>query len=115
LPNFIVQHLKSTVPLASTRVGILGMAFKADSDDPRESLSYKLRKVLEYESLEVLCTDVYIQSKDFLPLDEVIERSDILIIGAPHREYRAIKFPESKTVIDVWNYLGAGAGFPLKP
>ena len=37
------------------------MAFKADSDDPRESLSYKLRKVLEYEAGEVLCTDVYIK------------------------------------------------------
>ena len=71
--------------------------------------------MLEYESLEVLCTDVYIQSDDFLPLEEVVERSDILIIGAPHREYRSIRFPESKTVIDIWNFLGAGVGFPPKP
>ena len=64
------------------------MAFKGDSDDPRESLSYKLRKVLEYEAAEVLCTDVYIEDPAFLPLEEVLDRSDLLIVGAPHREYR---------------------------
>ena len=64
------------------------MAFKAESDDPRESLSYKLRKILEYEAAEVLCTDVYIKDPTFLPLEEVIHRSDLLFIGTPHREYR---------------------------
>ena len=72
------------------------MAFKGDSDDPRECLSYKLRKVLEYEAAEVLCTDVYIKDPAFHPLDEVIERSDMLIVGAPHREYRALKLPEGE-------------------
>ena len=72
LPNFVVRHLKQTYDLSEKRVGLLGMAFKADSDDPRESLSYKLRKVLEYEAAEVLCTDVYIKDPSFLPLDEVI-------------------------------------------
>jgi UDP-N-acetyl-D-mannosaminuronic acid dehydrogenase len=109
LPNFIVRHLKSLHPLASMRVGILGMAFKADSDDPRESLSYKLRKILEYESAEVFCTDVHIKDPKFRPLDEVIERSDLLILGAPHREYRALKLPEGKPVIDIWNFFGEGA------
>ena len=112
LPNFLVRHLKRRHPLATMRVGILGMAFKADSDDPRESLSYKLRKILEYEAAEVLCTDVYIQDPAFLPLDEVVARSDLLIIGAPHAEYRALRLPEGKPVIDVWNLFGKGALLP---
>jgi UDP-N-acetyl-D-mannosaminuronic acid dehydrogenase len=111
LPNFIVRHAKALFPLARMRAGILGMAFKADSDDPRESLSYKLRKLLECDAAEVLCTDVYIKAPGFLPLEEVIARSDLLFIGAPHREYRELKLPESKPVIDIWNIYSKGA-FP---
>jgi UDP-N-acetyl-D-mannosaminuronic acid dehydrogenase len=109
LPNFVVRHLKPQFPLAQLRVGILGMAYKRDIDDPRESLSYKLRKVLEYEAREVLCTDVYIKDPSFKPLAEVIEESDLLILGVPHAEYRSLTFPEGTPVIDIWNYYGKGA------
>jgi UDP-N-acetyl-D-mannosaminuronic acid dehydrogenase len=90
-------------------VGILGMAFKADSDDPRESLSYKLRKVLDYEAGAVLCTDPYIEGAGFLPVDEVLGRSDALIVGTPHSVYRGLVLPEGKPVIDVWDFFGKGA------
>jgi UDP-N-acetyl-D-mannosaminuronic acid dehydrogenase len=109
LPNFIVRHLKRRHPLARMRVGILGMAFKADSDDPRESLSYKLRKLLEYEAAAVLCTDVYIQGPGIHSLETVLAESDLLIVAAPHREYRALRPDGSKPVIDIWNIYGKGA------
>jgi UDP-N-acetyl-D-mannosaminuronic acid dehydrogenase len=111
LPNFLVRHAKLRYDLARKRIGLLGMAFKGDSDDPRESLSYKLRKILEYEADEVLCTDVYIKDPSFLPLDEVIRRSDLLFVGTPHREYRALEIPASKPVIDIWNLYSKGV-FP---
>jgi len=109
LPNFIVRHLKSQYRLAHLRVGILGMAFKGDSDDPRESLSYKLRKVLEYDAKEVLCTDVHIKDPTFHALSVVLEQSDLLILGAPHGEYRSLKFPKTTPMIDIWNFYGQGA------
>lgn len=111
LPNFLVKQMKARYPLAQMRAGVLGMAFKGDSDDPRESLSYKLRKILEYEAAECLCTDVHIPDPSFLPLDVVLARADLLIVGAPHREYRELELPASKPVIDVWNLYGKGA-FP---
>ena len=55
-----MQDIKRAYPLADMTVGILGMAFKPNSDDPRDSLSYKLRKVLLLECRRVLCTDPYV-------------------------------------------------------
>jgi len=108
LPNFLVRHLRARFSLEGMRIGLLGMAFKADSDDPRESLSYKLRKILQYEAAEVLCTDEYIDDASFLPLGEVLERADLLVVGVPHRAYRTLKLPASKPVIDIWNIYGKG-------
>jgi UDP-N-acetyl-D-mannosaminuronic acid dehydrogenase len=111
LPNFLVRYVKDRYVLNNMCIGILGMAFKADSDDARESLSYKLRKILQYEAAEVLCTDVYIKDPDFRTLDQVIEKAELLFIGAPHREYQQLKLPSSKLVIDIWNMFGRGV-FP---
>lgn len=109
LPAFIVRHLKSNYPLSTKVVGILGMAFKAESDDPRQSLSYKLRKILEYEAKDVLCTDEYIEDSRFLSPEEVIDRSEILILAAPHRRYQSLQIPSEKKVVDIWNFYRRGA------
>lgn len=108
LPSFLVRRLKLAYPLDRMCVGVLGMAFKAESDDPRESLSYKLRKVLEAEAAGVLCTDEYIDDPTFLPLNEVVLRADLLIIGAPHRAYRRVEVPDGKPLVDIWNLHGKG-------
>jgi len=113
LPGFIVQQLKKRHPLKKKVIGILGMAFKGNSDDPRESLSYKLKKLLEIESKQVICTDPYVNDKRLLPLEEVLEKSDILVLGAPHSTYGSLKKRLiSKPLVDIWNFFGKG-GFCL--
>jgi UDP-N-acetyl-D-mannosaminuronic acid dehydrogenase len=102
LPRFIVDQLKQSRPLVDQTVGILGMAFKGDCDDPRSSLSYKLRKVLTLESQRVLCTDPYIDDPSFVSLNECVQESDVLIIGACHSEYRDRDF--GKPVVDVFGF-----------
>jgi UDP-N-acetyl-D-mannosaminuronic acid dehydrogenase len=91
LPYLVVQDIKRGYPLAEMTVGILGMAFKPDSDDPRSSLSYKLRKILLLECKRVLCTDPYIPDPELTPLAEVLDRADLLIVGTPHTCYRDLK------------------------
>jgi UDP-N-acetyl-D-mannosaminuronic acid dehydrogenase len=104
LPMFLVEQVRGH-DLSSKRVAILGMAFKAESDDRRDSLSYKLKKLLEVEALEVLCTDPYISEPGFVSLETAIEKADILFVGAPHSVYRGLEFASDKIVVDPWNFF----------
>ena len=106
LPLYIVSRLEERFDLPSLTVGVLGMAFKAGSDDPRESLSYKLRKILLLKANETLCSDPYIADERFTPLDEVLRQADLLVIAAPHPEYRDLV--TDKPVADIWGITGRG-------
>jgi UDP-N-acetyl-D-mannosaminuronic acid dehydrogenase len=108
LPNFLVQQLKGKYPLGDLTVGILGMAYKGNNDDKRESLSYKLKKILEIEAKEVFCTDLYIREEGFVSAETAIEKADVIILGAPHREYADLRIGSGKIVVDVWNFFGNG-------
>jgi UDP-N-acetyl-D-mannosaminuronic acid dehydrogenase len=107
LPLYLVSRIEKRYDLSTMTIGILGMAFKAESDDIRSSLSYKFRRLFRFKAARVLCTDPYVTVDDDLaPLDQVLEQSDLLVIGAPHAEYRDIEV--DVPVVDVWNLLGKG-------
>ena len=101
----VVDDIKRRYDLASITVGLLGMAFKAESDDIRASLSYKFKKVLSGLARAVLTTDPFVTTDpDLRPLGDVIARSDLLILCAPHAAYRDADF-KGKPVFDVWGHL----------
>ena len=106
MPQFVVDRVAIEYPLEKMTVGVLGMAFKAESDDARSSLSYKLKKLFAFRAKEVLTTDPYVKGDPaLLPLEEVLRRSDIVVLGAPHRVYKKLNL-EGKAVVDVWNFWG---------
>ena len=107
LPGYLVEQLDRSRALRGNTVGILGMAFKGDSDDPRTSLSYKLKKLLGFKGATVLTSDPYVEDPDLVPHDEVLQRADIVIIGAPHRMYRHLT-PSGYRLVDIWGVTGQG-------
>ena len=107
-PNYIVDRLDKKYDLNKLTIGILGMAFKGESDDTRASLSYSIKDLLNKKSKSVLTHDPYVKhDPDLVTLQEIIESSDIMIIGAPHNMYKAVL--TNKPIIDVWNLLKRGS------
>jgi len=105
---YIIEQLKQKYDLPSLTVGLLGMAFKANSDDIRSSLSYKMKKALMTHTKEVLTTDPMVTiDPHLLPLNEVIDHSDLLILCTPHAEYADLD-TQGKPLVDIWNHAGGG-------
>ena len=103
LPNLLVAQLAKKMggSLKNRKIAILGMTFKANNDDTRESLSFKIKKLLEQKMAFVLPSDPYL--KDTIPLEKVLAEAEGIIIGTPHNEYKdlVLKVPFA----DCWGII----------
>ena len=103
-PDTIVAILRSLHgPLEGATVGILGMAFKADNDDTRDSLSFKLKRQLEFAGAKVLCSDEHAeQERDWVTMETLVEKADAIVLAVGHRAYHGLKIPDGKVCVDLF-------------
>jgi len=106
LPNYIVENLRKEHDISKKKIGILGMAFKADIDDIRDSLSYKLGKVLRFHGADVYYSDEFAKDPTFVPKEKLLKECDIIIVGVPHSAYRGLRIPKNIEVVDLWGVTG---------
>ena len=106
-PKFIYKKMlnKFKNKLKRKKVGILGMAFKSDIDDIRDSLSIDLWKYLKRKKINVLISDEFVKIENIINKKELIKKSDIIILGAPHSSYKKLKIPKNKFLIDTWGFF----------
>ena len=102
LPNFLVEELSKDFDLSKAKVGILGMAFKADIDDIRDSLSFKLGKILRFHGAKIYYSDEHAKNPDFVSKEELIKSCDVVIVAVPHSAYKNMSIPKNIKVIDLW-------------
>jgi len=108
LPYFIYKQLSNKFKnnLKKKTIGILGITFKADIDDTRDSLAIELFNLLKRKKLKVIFSDDYASTlKNNLNKNKLISKSDIIIVGAPHKAYKKIRIPKNKYLIDLWGFL----------
>ena len=105
LPNFLVDNLRKKYDLSKTKVGILGMAFKADIDDVRDSLSFKLGKILRFHGAKVYYSDEHAKNPDFVTKEELVKSSDVVIVGVPHSAYKNLNISKNADVVDLWGII----------
>lgn len=105
LPNFLVEELKKDFDLKKIKLGILGISFKANVDDIRDSLSIKLINLLKPLCRKIYIHDPFVKNLTNINLKELLKLSDIIIIATPHDLFKSIKIPSNKKIIDIWNFL----------
>ena len=105
LPKFIVKNLSEEHDLRKKTIGILGLSFKAENDDIRDSLSIKLLKNLKSKKVRTLQSDEYYKNKNNVEKDILIRKSDIIIIATPHKAYKNLKINKKKVLVDIWGLL----------
>ena len=105
LPKFIIEKLSETYNLKKKIVGILGLSFKAENDDIRDSLSIKLLKYLKSKKIKTLQSDEYYRDKNNIDKKVLVSQSDKIIISTPHRAYKNLKINKKKILIDLWGLI----------
>jgi len=120
VPLFIVEGLKRRLggSLADRRVAVLGLAFKADSDDERDSLAFKLVRLLERELADVAVHDSHVPTPT-QSLDDALRDADAVVVATNHSEFKGAdmldrirSLASAECVIaDPWNAVGTGSVF----
>jgi UDP-N-acetyl-D-mannosaminuronic acid dehydrogenase len=112
VPAHLIDQIKTIVPLDGAKVAILGLSFKKNIDDPRNSLAYKLKKILHAEGADVHLHDPFIASE---PLEKALSGADMIFLAINHDCFHTLTLETIRTLVrkdavicDIWNLFGTG-------
>jgi UDP-N-acetyl-D-mannosaminuronic acid dehydrogenase len=114
MPLFLVSGLKKRFgnSLRDRKVAVLGLTFKRDSDDTRDSLSFKLIRLLERELAHVARHDPFVPDESE-PLDTALAGADAVVVATNHSEFEQllVRLEPHVLLVDPWNVTGSGQVF----
>lgn len=113
VPLFLVKGLRARLgELRDRKVAVLGLTFKRDSDDLRDSLSFKLVRLLERELAHVARHDPHVSAGSD-PLDAALEGAEAVVVATNHSAFENLlgRLPDGVLLVDPWNVTGSGRVF----
>jgi UDP-N-acetyl-D-mannosaminuronic acid dehydrogenase len=119
VPLFLVEGIKRRLgPLRSRKVAVLGLTFKRDTDDERDSLSPKLIRLLERELADVAVCDPHAPSPT-QSLTEAVQDADVVVVATNHSDFQRPETLQTITaratpgclLVDPWNAFGTAEVF----
>ncbi len=119
VPLFLVEGMKRRLgSLNGRKIAVLGLAFKGNTDDERDSLAHKLVRLLERELADVEVHDPRVATPT-PPLADAVTGADAVVVAANHDEFRgteplhliAALAGGDALVVDPWNCFGAAQVF----
>lgn len=112
VPGYLIEEIKKVKHIDGSKVAILGLGFKKNIDDTRNSLSFKAKKIFLAEGADVYLHDPFVTSK---PLEQVLDKADIIMVAMNHDAYQTLwprrleELVKADAVIcDIWNLFGTG-------
>jgi UDP-N-acetyl-D-mannosaminuronic acid dehydrogenase len=119
VPLFLVEGVKRRLGvLDSRKVAVLGLTFKRDTDDERDSLSPKLIRLLERELADVAVCDPHAGTPT-QPFADAVRGAEVVIVATNHSEFEGpdalrtilAEASDDCLVVDPWNALGTSQVF----
>ena len=119
VPHFLVEGVKRRLgTLSGRKVAVLGLAFKADTDDERDSLAHKLVRLLERELADVAIHDPHVATPT-QGLDEAVAGAEVVFVATNHSVFCsprtldriAVSASPECVVVDPWDCFGASQVF----
>jgi UDP-N-acetyl-D-mannosaminuronic acid dehydrogenase len=114
VPHFLVEGLKRRLggSLRDSKVAVLGLTFKRNSDDLRDSLAAKLVRLLERELAHVAQHDPHAPVATD-SLESALDGAAAVVIATNHTEFEQIaaRVPRDAWLVDPWNVSGSGQVF----
>jgi UDP-N-acetyl-D-mannosaminuronic acid dehydrogenase len=119
VPLFLLEGAKRRMgSLANRKVAVLGLAFKADTDDERDSLAHKLIRLLERELADVFVHDPHVPTPTAAFADAV-DGAELVVVASNHAEFRdprtlaaiAERAAPECLIVDPWNCWGVAQVF----
>ena len=90
MPEFVFENVEKIINKG--KVAVLGVSYKGNTGDDRESPAYEIIAKLKNANYEIAVHDPHIANESFVSLDEATKNADLILILCDHNEFKELDY-----------------------